>query len=129
MATLIINNLEKLKYRKIGEYEVREVDRPNAVPPDTTYEIHAFNALSTGFTSLFISIYRNIEYVGDVQYIYIRLRLVGVMSVEKCYAIPLSKFEDMDEWIRSIEGYMNDDVKWVKPLISVIGARTWIVKD
>jgi hypothetical protein len=127
LATLSINNLEKLKYRMIDGYEVREIDTPLMARPGTTYEIHAFKAPGSGFTSLFISIYRNVEYVGDGQYIYIRLRLVGVMGVEKCYAIPLSKFEDMNDWVRSIEGYMNDDVNWAQPHPS--GVRAWILKN
>ncbi len=109
-SKLTINNLEKLKYHKIDTYEVRVVDSPTAAPDGTTYKIHAFNPKSS-FTSLFITIYRDIT---DDGYVKVRLDLVGVINVEKHRNIPLSKFADMNEWVREIDEHMNIG-KWERP--------------
>jgi hypothetical protein len=107
---LTINNLEKLKYHKIDTYEVREVDSPTTYPIGTTYKIHAFNP-KVMFTSLFIIIYRDIMKDG---YVKVKLNLVGVIDAEKNREIPLSKFADMNGWVREIEEQMNIG-KWERP--------------
>ena len=102
-SKLTINNLEKLKYSQIYGYEVREVNRPTTAPDGTTYNIHAFNS-KVIFTSLFIIIYRDI--LGD-GYVKVKLNLVGIIDVETYRNIPLSKFADMNGWVREIEEQMN----------------------
>jgi hypothetical protein len=109
-SKLTINNLEKLKYSQIYGYEVRAVNRPTTAPDGTTYNIHAFNP-KLSFTSLFIDIYRDSISNGCVK---VRFVLVGVINMELRLNIPLSKFTDMNEWVREIEEHMNIG-KWKQP--------------